>query len=125
MGEPTSSHKENQEHGVDDENRQWIRSEIEDPMNQNIKNNGARRNCDDHVLKVPDAGVTPESFVKLEGNKNDSPNHDEPREHLQEQCHFFLRNVSIKPDPESQVIRYHDQYDVKSYAKKPAISEDQ
>src|SRR5262245_7868876 len=104
MGQPSPSHKENQEHRVDDENRQGIAFEVEDPMHQNIKNDRARHNCGDDVSQVPDAGVTPEAFVNLERNKGYSPDHDEPGEHLQEKRPFALRNQTIKPDPESQVV---------------------
>ena len=69
-GQPSPSHKENQQQRVDDENRQGIASEVEDPMHQNIKYDRARRNRGDNVPKVPDTGVSPESFVKLERNKN-------------------------------------------------------
>jgi hypothetical protein len=94
-------------------------------MNQNIKYDRARRNRGDDVSQVPDTAVTPESFVNLERNKGPPADHDEPGEHLQEKRPVALGNQTIKPDPESQVVCDYDQYDVKSYAEKSAVFEDQ
>ena len=94
-------------------------------MHQSIKYDRARHDRDDNVPKVPDTGVSPESFVKLERYKNYPPDDDEPGQHLQEKSPCLRGNHAIKPDPESQVIRYHNQSDVEAYAEKSAVFDHQ
>src|SRR5919106_4336977 len=92
-------------------------------MNDNVKYDRAHGNTANNVSKIPDAGVPPQPFVKLERNKSQPSNYDEPGHHRDHARHLFIRNDSVKPDPESQIIREHDQYNMESYNQKSPVCE--
>ena len=70
-GQPTAPHEENQQQGINDKNRQRIFYEAQAPMDQNVKNSGARENSINDIPEIPNTGITPESLVKPQGNKDE------------------------------------------------------
>jgi hypothetical protein len=119
--QPTASHEENQQQGINDKNRYRVFYEAHAPMDQNVKNSGAQENPVNNISEVPNTGVTPESMVKPQGNKDEPSNQDEPRNHLKEKRDFLIRNHAIESNPKSQIIGQRDQYDVESDVEKSPI----
>jgi hypothetical protein len=90
---------------------------------QPIKDNGADRNAQNNVFEIPDTRVPPQALVQAKWKKNETPDYDEPKQHLKIHLEVVCGDAAIEPEPKCQIIGQDYQADVKQKNRNSPIGE--